>query len=99
MTKKLPQWLIKNGDEVTLLLFIQPKASKTEIVGEHDNRLKIRIMGPPVDGAANKELIAFLKKKLKVDKNDIEISAGQNGRRKSVKVKTNAEAVLRGLDL
>jgi len=93
MSKDIPEWLTENKDSVSILILVQPKASKTEIVGEHDKRLKIRLKAPPVDGAANKELIAFLKKRLKLQRRDIEITTGKNGRRKTVKI-TTADASL-----
>ncbi len=47
---------------------VVPRASKSEIVGEHDGALKVRIASPPVDGAANEELIKVLSKKFGVPK-------------------------------
>ncbi len=49
----------KDGD-LTFNVRVVPRASKSEIVGEHDGALKIRIASPPVDGAANAELIKKL---------------------------------------
>ena len=69
-----------------LNLFIQPRASKNEIVGEFGNpaRLKSRITTPPVDGAANEAIIAFLAGKLDVPKRSLEILRGQTGKQKTV---------------
>jgi uncharacterized protein len=44
-------------DGAILTVHIQPKASTTECVGIHGNAIKIRVAAPPVDGAANEELI------------------------------------------
>jgi hypothetical protein len=64
-------------------LHIQPAAKKTEFVGRYDeNALKIKLAAPPVDGKANKELISFLSKKLKVGKSEIKIVFGEKGRSK-----------------
>ncbi|MBI4925556.1 MAG: YggU family protein [Bdellovibrio sp.] len=62
----IPEWISNNSEGVVLKLQIQPKASHTKIVGTIGDRLKIRIAALPIDGAANKELIYFLKKKLKI---------------------------------
>lgn len=65
---------------------IVPRASKSEIVGEHDGALKIRIASPPVDGAANAELIKLLAKTLGVSKSEVEIIGGQTSKTKQIKV-------------
>lgn len=66
-----------------LAFYIQPQASKSEIVGLHgDGSIKVRIHAPPVDGEANDELIRFLAKLLKIKKNQIEITAGHSSRKK-----------------
>ena len=39
---------------------VVPKSSKSEIVGELGGALKIKIKSPPIDGAANAELIRVL---------------------------------------
>ncbi|MCO6510622.1 MAG: YggU family protein [Aridibacter famidurans] len=67
-------------------VLVVPKASKTEIRGEHDGRLRVRVAAPPVEGAANAELIAFFAKLLKVPKSSIEIASGETSRRKSIRL-------------
>ena len=68
-----------------------PRSSSTEVVGEHEGALKIKLKSPPVDGAANEELIRFLSKNLDVRKADIEIVSGQTSRTKRVRVKGISE--------
>lgn len=69
-----------------LSLFIQPKASKNEIIGPHNGALKIKITAPPVDGKANAELIDYLSDCLNIPKRQIEILKGETGRNKSVEI-------------
>jgi uncharacterized protein (TIGR00251 family) len=71
---------------VRLHLLIQPRASVSEIVGLHAGRIKIRLAAPPVDGAANKALLKFLAKALKVSPTAVVIASGATGRRKAVTV-------------
>lgn len=71
-------------DGVRISLFVQPKASKNEIVGPHNGALKIRITAPPVDGKANECIIEFLAKKIGIPKRQVEILKGETGRTKSV---------------
>lgn len=51
-----------------LKIILQPKASKDQFVGLHDDELKITITAPPVDGQANAHLMKFLSKAFKVPK-------------------------------
>jgi hypothetical protein len=69
---------------VTLNVIVQPRASRNEIVGEQDGALKVRLAAPPVDDAANAELIALLARRLGVRKRDVEILSGARSRRKVV---------------
>lgn len=69
---------------VVVSFYIQPNASKTELVGEHNGSLKLKTKAPPVDGKANEEVIHFLSKLLKVSKSQIEILKGDKSRDKKV---------------
>ena len=67
-------------------IYVQPRASKTEIVGFHGNALKIRLAAPPVDGAANQALIEFIAARLKVPKSTVRVVVGASSRRKLIEV-------------
>jgi uncharacterized protein (TIGR00251 family) len=70
-----------------LSVHVQPKASTTECVGIHGDALKIRVAAPPVDGAANDELIRFLARRLSMPSTSIQMYSGARGRHKRVLVK------------
>jgi uncharacterized protein (TIGR00251 family) len=71
----------KHGAAITVKVL--PRAKKTELVGVMDDgTLKIRLAAPPVDGAANKELIEFLAETLGIPKSQIDILAGESSERK-----------------
>jgi uncharacterized protein (TIGR00251 family) len=65
---------------------VQPRASRTEIAGAYGDAVKIRVAAPPVDGAANTELVAFLAKRFGVPKSSVRIVKGDRGRDKLVEV-------------
>ncbi len=78
----------KNG-RIVFSVRVVPGSSKNlldRIVGEE---LKIKIKAPPVEGAANKELIKFLGKRFKIPKSDIRILSGETGRRKRIELPYN----------
>ena len=79
-------WLREEAGGVTLELLIQPRASRTRVVGEHDGRLKVQLAAPPVDGEANAALVEFLAAALGVRKADVVVARGETGRRKTVRV-------------
>ena len=65
---------------------VVPRASISKIVGEHDGALRVRIAAPPVDGAANAELILSLAKAFNVPRSAVEITAGHSSKLKHVSV-------------
>ena len=65
-----------------LLVHVQPRAKRTEIVGWHGDALKIRVAAPPVDDAANQELVRFIAERLNVPRARVRIASGATGRRK-----------------
>ena len=69
---------------IVFQVFIQPRASKDMIVGLHDDRLKIKVAAPPVDGEANKRCIQFLAKCLSVPRSTLQIISGHNSRKKRI---------------
>ena len=74
------------ADGLVLRLYIQPKASRDGIVGEHGDELKVAITAPPVDGQANAHLVKYLAKQFKVAKSQVIIEKGELGRHKQVKI-------------
>ncbi|MGI8787573.1 MAG: DUF167 domain-containing protein [Pyrinomonadaceae bacterium] len=77
---------IEKDDSIIFSVRVVPRASKSEIVGEMNGALKIKINAPPVDGAANAELIKVLSKKFNVPKSAIEILKGQTSKTKQIKI-------------
>jgi uncharacterized protein len=85
-------WWKEVPGAVELLVLVQPRASRTKVVGEHDGRIKIALAAPPVDGEANAALIEFLSDTLDVRKSDVTLLDGDTGRRKRLSVRGVAPA-------
>ena len=82
----------------SLHLRLQPRASRSAVNQVAAGRLRISIMAPPVDGAANDALLRFLAKLLRLPPSALELTAGAKGREKTVHVPGLApEEVLRRL--
>jgi len=75
------------SDGVRLALHVQPGASRTELAGRHGNSLKVRVAAPPVDGAANDELVRFLAAVLGVTRSSVTVLSGLSARKKGVLVR------------
>ena len=85
---------------VLLHLLVQPRASRSEIAGLHDRRIKLRLAAPPVEGAANQALIHLLSRRLDIPRASIRIRSGEGSRRKTVLVEgITVERVRALLDL
>ena len=93
-------WLKDVPGGVELAVLVQPRASRTKVVGEHDGRLKIALAAPPVDGEANAALIDFIADLLDVKKVQVELLDGDTSRRKRLRVlgvdAARARAVISG---
>lgn len=79
------------GNQLILNIRLQPRASRDEIVGLHQDRLKIRITTPPVDGKANAHLLRYLAAEFGVAKSAVTLLAGKTGRDKRVAIRAPRE--------
>jgi uncharacterized protein len=84
-------------DEALLHLRVTARARRDALGPLVDGVLAVRLAAPPVDGAANKALIALLAEGLGVPKSAVRLESGAHGRRKRVSVSglSTAEAVRR----
>ena len=73
-------------DGAVLTVLVQPKASRTECIGMHGAALKIRVAAPPVDGAANEEVIRFLARTLAIPRSAVHIESGTSSRHKRIRI-------------
>ncbi len=79
-------WYSFDNDDLLLNLRIQPKASSNDLAEIMGDERKLRITAPPVDGKANKHIIALLSKMCKVAKGDVQIVSGELGRHKRIRI-------------
>ena len=80
-------WYKENKNGLTINIYVIPRSSRSEIVGIYNDCLKIKLKSPPVDNAANKELVQFLADTLKISKRNIEIISGHKQKKKVVYIK------------
>lgn len=70
-------------NSLIIKLKISPNASKNEII-KSDTEIKVKITAQPIENKANKALIEFLSKTLKIAKSNIEIVKGEMSKEKTL---------------
>ena len=76
----------EKGGGVVFNVRVIPRSSRSEVIGEVEGNLKVRLSSPPVDGAANAELIKLIAKTLGVSKSAVEIVSGETSRTKRIRI-------------
>lgn len=71
---------------VCFAVAVVPRASRSEITGEHDGTLRVRLAAAPVDGKANEELLRTLAKFFDVPLRAVEIASGQGSKSKRISI-------------
>ncbi|MEO7971110.1 MAG: DUF167 domain-containing protein [bacterium] len=88
----------KDGS-VTFQVYVVPRASRSEVAGEYNGALRVRVAAAPLDGAANRDLIAVLAKALHVPRRAVVIDSGHTSKLKRVTVCQSGPEVLTAIHL
>ena len=94
LVKEMLQYSVQNGDLVFRVQVV-PRASRSEVVGEHNGALRVRLAAPPVNGAANDELRRLLAQTLKVRWSSVQLISGLSSRTKRIRIVGVNETVLK----
>jgi uncharacterized protein (TIGR00251 family) len=86
-----PTWYYWRESSLFIHVFLQPRASSDQIVGIHADCLKIRLTAPPLEGRANKQLLAFLAQVFRVPIKQVTLIKGEQSRKKWVKITNPVE--------
>ena len=89
--------IIEKEGFILLTLQVVPRSSRSEIVGEHNGALKVRLASPPVDGAANAEAVKLLAKALGVARSAVTIVGGHASKAKQMRVNGVTAATARAI--
>lgn len=83
--------------DVVIDVRVVPRAGRTGFDGERDGRLIVRLAAPPVEGAANEALIAFLAEALRLPRRNLRIVGGERSRNKRVAIEGATLAQVRAV--
>lgn len=86
------------ADHALLRVRVQPRAKRSEVAGQRDGAVVIRVAAPPVDGKANAALCRFVADVVGVPRRAVSVARGESGRDKLLRVEgLDADAVRRAL--
>ena len=94
-TDQLPCLQVTADGSLLLRLHVQPRAAHDQVAGLQGEALKLRLTSPPVDGKANKAVIATLARLLDLPKSCLTLRSGLQSRTKTVRIENADEAQLR----
>jgi uncharacterized protein (TIGR00251 family) len=77
----------ETGGGLTVRLHVLPMAKHGELAGLHNGALKVKVMAPPVENAANRAVIDFFSELLGISKSNLKILAGNKSREKVLQIK------------
>ncbi|AVD70708.1 DUF167 domain-containing protein [Desulfobulbus oralis] len=85
----------QSDGSMLLHVHVQPRAAQNQIAGLMNNALKLRLTAPPVDGQANRAVLAVLAKALGLPKSAVSLKSGGQGRQKTLRISGMSEADIR----
>jgi uncharacterized protein (TIGR00251 family) len=91
-------WYYYQSNKLLLMLHVQPGNQQNEMIGLRENRLKIKLASPAIEGQANKNAIKFLAKLFKVPQAQVRIRSGLKSRFKCFEIentKINPQELIR----
>ena len=91
----LPCLQVATDGSLLLRLHVQPRAAHDQVAGLQGEALKLRLTSPPVDGKANKAVLAALARLLDLPKSCLSLRSGLQSRTKTVRIENADEAQLR----
>jgi hypothetical protein len=83
----MSDWYRWDGPDLVLNLKLQPRSSRDAFAGLQNDRQRVCVTAPPVDGKANTHLIAWLAAQFGVGRSAVAIETGFTSQLKRVRVK------------
>ncbi|HOE12424.1 MAG TPA: DUF167 domain-containing protein [bacterium] len=89
--------MARSGDSVpvsVLSVRVVPRSSRPGVLIWENGTARVHLNAPPVEGKANRELIALVSKVLGIPRSSVEIRSGTRGRDKTVRITGLAQDIL-----
>lgn len=95
----IPVHNVRDIFSMRINIHVTPNASRNEIVGKTENGgYKIKIQSPPVEGAANKNLIKFIAKTVGLSRSKVFIVKGLKSRNKIIEIDSDDEKIIQYME-
>lgn len=78
--------MVPEGGGCLLRVHVRPGASRPGVAGLHGGALALRVAARPLEGAANREVLAVIATALAVTPSAVELVAGARSRDKRVRI-------------
>jgi len=78
-----------------LRIKVKPNSKTDEVIKEADGTLKVKIKAPPVEGKANKYLVAYLSKLLGLPRSALTLLKGETNSYKTFDIDADEERVMK----
>ena len=72
--------------DCALKVRLTPRGSKNEILGWDGDTLRVKVMAPPVEGAANKACVELIAQRLGIKRSLVTIISGEKSRNKTLRL-------------
>jgi len=80
----------RTPEGVRFSIHVTPRARVPRVGGRHGGALRVAVSAPPVEGAANRAVVAALAEALGLRRSDLEVVSGERGRSKTVVARGDA---------
>jgi uncharacterized protein (TIGR00251 family) len=74
------------SNAIIISVRVIPRAGTSGVAGTRGEALLVRLQAPPIEGAANEELIKVIAEALAVPRRAVSIASGERSRQKRVRV-------------
>jgi uncharacterized protein (TIGR00251 family) len=88
----------KKSDGIFVSLHVQPGSSRSGFSGVYNDRLKLKVSGKAVEGAANQCVCEFIAQYFGVSKSSVSLTQGEKSREKRLFVRGDADAFARQIE-
>ncbi len=79
--------VVTHEGAVRVEILAKPRARSSRVTGVREGALVVQLAAPPVDGAANAELVETLARTLGIPRRDVVLIRGETARTKVVEVR------------